>query len=398
MASRRAPIAARTLAGRYELRDLIGTGGMATVHRAWDTRLGREVAVKRLVPSLALDPVVRHRFEAEANAAARISHPNVVTVFDTNERDGEPFIVMECLSGATLAGELATAGCRSGASAEIAVDVLSGLAAAHDLDVDSSRHQAVEPARRGRRLDQDRGLRDREESRVARSHRDRRRRRKHRRTSHPSDSKDSRQRPGATCIRSASFCTNRQPVENPSPAIRRPPSRTPSSPARANRCAKHARTSTTELATAIERAMARRPEDRFATARDMTAGLRRPELEDTMAISAVDLFGEPTEAVAVTRTAAIPDSGSTSRQIVPVEPGERAPSRRTWGTFVFAAAVVAVILVGALVFLAARSNPTPAANTPTTSTPAPAPHGANPAPLPAQLQDGLQQLENAVRP
>ena len=74
MARRRAPVAGCILAGRYELRDLIGAGGMATVHRARDVRLGREVAVKLLIPSLAADPVVRGRFEAEANAAARISH------------------------------------------------------------------------------------------------------------------------------------------------------------------------------------------------------------------------------------------------------------------------------------------------------------------------------------
>src|SRR5689334_10235800 len=68
MATRRVPVAGYILADRYELRGVIGTGGMATVHRAWDMRLGREVAVKLLIPSLASDPVVRLRFEAEANA------------------------------------------------------------------------------------------------------------------------------------------------------------------------------------------------------------------------------------------------------------------------------------------------------------------------------------------
>ncbi len=397
MASRRAPIAGRTLAGRYELRDRIGTGGMATVHRAWDTRLGREVAVKRLVPSLALDPVVRHRFEAEANAAARISHPNVVTVFDTNERDGEPFIVMECLSGATLAGELARGRLPIGRVREIAVDVLSGLAAAHDLDVV---HRDIKPSNLLVAADGSIKIADFGIAKSLASL-------DHTATGdvvgsaayiaperlegHSATARSDLYSLGVVLYESA---TGRKPFTGDTPAaVAHAVIAGHAQPLREARP-----DIDEELATAIERAMARRPEDRFATARDMTAGLRRPELEDTMAISAVDLFGEPTEAVAVTRTAAIPDSGSTSRQIVPVEPGEHAPRRRTWGTFVFAAAVVAVILLGALVFLAARSNPTPAANTPTTSTPAPAPHGANPAPLPAQLQDGLQQLENAVRP
>src|SRR5258708_606049 len=82
------PAAADVIADRYELKEEIGRGGMATVHRAWDRRLGRDVAIKLLAPALAADPLVRRRFEAEANVAACVSHPNVVTIFDTNERDG----------------------------------------------------------------------------------------------------------------------------------------------------------------------------------------------------------------------------------------------------------------------------------------------------------------------
>ncbi|MBV9935784.1 MAG: serine/threonine protein kinase, partial [Actinobacteria bacterium] len=72
---------------------------MGDVYCARDLRLGREVAVKVLRPEMARQPEIRSRFEAEALSAARLSHPNVVTVFDTGEDEGVPFIVMECLPG-----------------------------------------------------------------------------------------------------------------------------------------------------------------------------------------------------------------------------------------------------------------------------------------------------------
>src|SRR5688572_10247186 len=93
--------------GRYVLGDLIGRGGMGEVFEAWDLRLDRPVALKRLRSDLAEQPEMRRRVQAEARAAARLAHPNVVAVFDTGVDDGHPFIVMERLEGRTLAGELA---------------------------------------------------------------------------------------------------------------------------------------------------------------------------------------------------------------------------------------------------------------------------------------------------
>src|SRR5437588_4306918 len=87
----------RLLAGRYQLRSRLGRGGMAEVFDAFDERLLRPVAVKVLRPEMAANPDIRRRFEAEARNAARLSHPNVVAVFDTGEQDGVPFIVMERL-------------------------------------------------------------------------------------------------------------------------------------------------------------------------------------------------------------------------------------------------------------------------------------------------------------
>ncbi|MDR2620437.1 MAG: Stk1 family PASTA domain-containing Ser/Thr kinase, partial [Propionibacteriaceae bacterium] len=96
------------LAGRYRLEDVIGRGGMAEVWRASDSRLDRKVAVKRLRPDLASDPVFQARFQREAQSAAGLNHPNIVAVYDTGaEVDPSngilvPYIVMELVQGETL--------------------------------------------------------------------------------------------------------------------------------------------------------------------------------------------------------------------------------------------------------------------------------------------------------
>ena len=95
----------RRLAGRYVLEDRIATGGMATVWRARDEVLARPVAVKCLRQDLTTDPHLAERFHREAVAAARLTHPNIINVFDTGVEDGVSFIVMEYFPGDTL-GEL----------------------------------------------------------------------------------------------------------------------------------------------------------------------------------------------------------------------------------------------------------------------------------------------------
>jgi eukaryotic-like serine/threonine-protein kinase len=94
-------------AGRYRLEHVLGHGGMATVYRAYDVELERPVAVKLLAPGLAVDDEFRHRFVREARLAARLSHPNVVQVYDAGEDAGRPFIVMEYVPGETLERVLA---------------------------------------------------------------------------------------------------------------------------------------------------------------------------------------------------------------------------------------------------------------------------------------------------
>ena len=96
-----------TLGGRYELVEVVGRGGMGEVWAGRDLRLGRSVAVKLLSPTMASEAGVRERFDEEARSAARLSHPNVVLVFDSGEHDGIPYLVMELLPGRTLADEIA---------------------------------------------------------------------------------------------------------------------------------------------------------------------------------------------------------------------------------------------------------------------------------------------------
>lgn len=99
------------LAGRYRILAPLGSGGMATVHRARDERLEREVAIKVLLPNHAGDPVLATRFEREARALAAASHPGVVAVFDVDAGDPaagrEPYFVMELCGGGSLAARLA---------------------------------------------------------------------------------------------------------------------------------------------------------------------------------------------------------------------------------------------------------------------------------------------------
>jgi serine/threonine protein kinase len=125
----------RTLAGRYELGPLLGRGGMGEVREATDRRLDRAVAVKILRHDLAEQPRARRRFEAEAHAAARLLHPNVVMVFDSGEDDDIPFLVMERLPGRTLADELLRGPADVDRVRDVAREILAALGAAHAAGV-----------------------------------------------------------------------------------------------------------------------------------------------------------------------------------------------------------------------------------------------------------------------
>jgi hypothetical protein len=122
------------LAGNYELVERLGGGGMGIVYRARDQRLGRDVAVKLLRPSG--DDDMRRLFEREARATAQLLHPNIVTLHHVGEHEGHPFLVLELLSGETLAARLARRGKLPVAEAVTILDgVLCALAFAHERGV-----------------------------------------------------------------------------------------------------------------------------------------------------------------------------------------------------------------------------------------------------------------------
>jgi serine/threonine protein kinase len=123
------------IAGRYQVGEVIGTGGMGEVRAGHDTKLDRPVAIKLLRRELVEEPDLKVRFESEAKAAARITHPNVVGVFDTGEHEEVPYIVMELLSGRTLADELREGPLEPERVKRIGLEILSALEASHQQGI-----------------------------------------------------------------------------------------------------------------------------------------------------------------------------------------------------------------------------------------------------------------------
>ncbi|MFO0686244.1 MAG: serine/threonine-protein kinase [Sandaracinus sp.] len=120
------------IADRYVLETLVARGGMGAVYRAIDEKLGRTVAIKFLLAELAEDEVCLARFEREASATARLSHPAIVQVLDFGKHEGAPYLVMEHLVGRTIADELDGKGkVEPLRAADWIEQALAGLSAAH---------------------------------------------------------------------------------------------------------------------------------------------------------------------------------------------------------------------------------------------------------------------------
>ena len=138
------PQIGQMLGDRYRLTELLGEGGMATIYLGRDLKLDRDVAVKLLRPEYGRDEAFVARFRQEAYAAASLSHPNVVQVFDYGTDDAGPYIIMEYVDGQDLGEILRDRGfVPSAAAARIAMQVADGLAAAHAMGIV---HRDVKPS------------------------------------------------------------------------------------------------------------------------------------------------------------------------------------------------------------------------------------------------------------
>ncbi|WP_329456815.1 protein kinase domain-containing protein [Streptomyces sp. NBC_01497] len=135
-------VGASLAGGRYQLRNLLGQGGMASVYLAYDAALDRQVAIKTLHSELGREQSFRERFRREAQAVAKLSHPNIVSVFDTGEDELAgalmPYIVMEYVEGEPLGSALQSDITQYGAmpaekALKITADVLAALETSHEM-------------------------------------------------------------------------------------------------------------------------------------------------------------------------------------------------------------------------------------------------------------------------
>jgi serine/threonine protein kinase len=129
--------------GRYQVIERIGRGAMGVVYRAHDGAMGRDVALKVLMTDLEDDPDIRTRFHREAEAAARLSHPNIITIFDVGEDGDRFYIVMELLRGATLKDFLKQSDAAPiERKLDLMIQLCAGLGVAHNASI---YHRDVKP-------------------------------------------------------------------------------------------------------------------------------------------------------------------------------------------------------------------------------------------------------------
>jgi serine/threonine protein kinase len=362
------------IADRYELGETIGRGAMGEVHAGRDLRLGRDVAIKVLRADMAGQPSVRQRFEAEARLAARLLHPNVVAVFDCGEHAGVPYVVMERLSGRTLADDIAAGPLDSALVRTIGVQILDALGAAHAAGVV---HRDVKP---GNVLAATPGCWKVGDFGIAKSLE----------VSDPTLTvagmvigtpaylAPERLAGGPATVSSDLYAagvvlyealTGRRPVKEGAPvAALAAATPTPLHELRPD--------VPMALAQIVMRAIARDPTARFDSAHAMAEALRRPK-QTPMA-----------DTVQVPSAAPTTVSSAPPTQVFASAPLRRRPLRRAAGGLIALVLLVAVILG---IALSRHHSPTPASSPPTTA--------LSPTnPVAAPLEPALQQLERAVRP
>jgi eukaryotic-like serine/threonine-protein kinase len=133
--SLRVTITPGTKLGDYEVKSLLGSGGMGEVYRARDSRLGRDVAIKVLPSFLSADSDRLRRFEQEARAAAALNHPNILAVHQMGTYEGAPYLVSELLEGETLREQIKRGRLPIRKSIDYGVQIARGLAAAHEKGI-----------------------------------------------------------------------------------------------------------------------------------------------------------------------------------------------------------------------------------------------------------------------
>ena len=124
-------LAAGSRVGSYEITGVVGAGGMGEVYRAHDAKLQRDVAIKVLSPQLAATTEARARFEREALSVAKLSHPNIVSIFEFGDHNGLAYVVSELIDGETLRARLEQGPLPQRRAIAYALQIARGIAAAH---------------------------------------------------------------------------------------------------------------------------------------------------------------------------------------------------------------------------------------------------------------------------